>query len=198
MISGIYEIKNEVNGKRYIGQASNLPRRIKDHKSKLRVNKHHNSHLQASWNKYTEKIFTFEVLEYCELQYLTIKEQEWIDKFPSTLLYNIGAVETPMLGKRHSEEALNKMRVPKSEEHKQKISNALKGKKHSATHSKRSGRAKKKAVVMVSTGIEFESISQAALFMGVHRFNLGAHLAGKYKTCKGEVFKFKNSLTMSK
>lgn len=56
----IYEIKNTINGKRYIGQSqptNNI--RLNNHRYALRCGTHSNSHLQSAWNKYGEKVFVW-------------------------------------------------------------------------------------------------------------------------------------------
>lgn len=53
----IYKIINKVTNEKYVGQTTNFSRRIEDHLSKLRNNKHINPKLQASWNKYGEENF---------------------------------------------------------------------------------------------------------------------------------------------
>lgn len=58
----IYKIENTVNGKCYVGQTGNWKKRNQYHLSYLKRNKHHNQHLQSSWNKYGESAFTFTVL----------------------------------------------------------------------------------------------------------------------------------------
>ena len=50
--SGIYQIKNLVNEKIYVGSAINLYQRKCEHFSDLRKNIHDNPHLQSSYNKY--------------------------------------------------------------------------------------------------------------------------------------------------
>ena len=65
MTSGIYEIVNVVNGHRYIGQSSNIPRRWNNHLSCLSRGKSKNPHLQRSWNKYGRDAFSFSVLGEC-------------------------------------------------------------------------------------------------------------------------------------
>lgn len=49
--SGIYEIVNTINGKRYVGSAVSLKRRWVDHRRDLRAGKHHSRHLQNAWAK---------------------------------------------------------------------------------------------------------------------------------------------------
>lgn len=56
-ITGIYKITNSINNKIYIGSAINIYRRFVTHNHLLRNNKHFNSHLQSSWNKYKSENF---------------------------------------------------------------------------------------------------------------------------------------------
>ena len=63
MKSGIYIITNIVNGKSYIGSSLDYLQRIRQHKYSLRKGTHYNNHLQSSFNKYTERNFTFNLLE---------------------------------------------------------------------------------------------------------------------------------------
>lgn len=80
-MTGIYMIKNIYTEKVYIGQAINIESRWKTHRYMLRNNKHENSHLQHSWNKYGEKSFIFSIIEECENEQLTEREQYWIDYY---------------------------------------------------------------------------------------------------------------------
>lgn len=54
-LSGVYEIRNTLNNKRYIGSSINIYRRWRDHKRMLNLSVHPNKHLQSAWNKYGEK-----------------------------------------------------------------------------------------------------------------------------------------------
>lgn len=61
----IYKIENLLNGKVYVGQTSNNPKvREYNHFKELSRNKHKNTHLQNSFNKYGESNFKFTVLNY--------------------------------------------------------------------------------------------------------------------------------------
>lgn len=77
-MTGIYCIENQKNGKKYIGQAVDIERRFKLHKSKLRNGKHSNEHLQRAWNKYGEPAFLFYVIELCDKSSLSEKEIYYI------------------------------------------------------------------------------------------------------------------------
>lgn len=80
MTSGIYEIRNIVNGKSYVGRSINLSKRLNDHLIYLRKGCHPNQHLQNSWNKYGSEQFEFNVLEHCEEFKLIKLEQSYLDK----------------------------------------------------------------------------------------------------------------------
>ena len=77
----IYKIINNITKEKYVGQTTNFSRRIFDHLSKLRLNKHPNPKLQASWNKYGEDNFSIEKILYnLTKEELDNKEIEEIEK----------------------------------------------------------------------------------------------------------------------
>lgn len=80
-MSGVYQIYNIVNGKRYIGSSIHIEQRFKEHIRNLRANKHVNAHLQSAWNKYGEHSFVFEEVELCEPDQCLKVEQEYIDYY---------------------------------------------------------------------------------------------------------------------
>lgn len=84
MISGIYSITNNTNGKVYIGQSEDIEDRLRKHKSALKGNYHVNSHLQSSWNKYGEDSFTFKLVKSCKLRYLDRFEKLIINIYDAT------------------------------------------------------------------------------------------------------------------
>ena len=84
---GIYCIQNISNNKRYIGSSKNMYQRLLKHFALLRHNKHENIILQQSWNKHGEEVFDWYILEYCEENKLTEREQHYIDFFKTE--YNI-------------------------------------------------------------------------------------------------------------
>ena len=116
--SGIYIIFNNLNGKLYIGSAINLDKRIKQHIKELNNNHHDNDHLQKAWNLYQSNNFIFGILSFCPKDKLIEKEQWFIDFFGMENLYNIAPIAGSTLG----------IKLIFSDEHKQKISLALKNK----------------------------------------------------------------------
>lgn len=109
--SGIYEIVNCTNGKRYIGSAINLKARWSRHKSALRSGKHHCAPLLAAWQKYGEDRFHFAVIEHCQKDDLITREQFFIDKLdPEYNASKIAGFRT-FLGRKHSPETIAKMRA---------------------------------------------------------------------------------------
>ena len=99
--SGVYEIRNQMNGKRYIGRSVNLQQRQKVHLSGLHHNTHHNCHLQAAFNKYGESAFAFSVLEYVEeVSQLIPREQHFLDIMMPE--YNIASIAGSYRGRERN------------------------------------------------------------------------------------------------
>jgi len=105
--SAIYKITNKVSGKFYIGSTNHISRRWIHHRSLLRNKKHHNKHLQHSYNKHGIENFIFEVLEEVAEENLITREQELLDTLKpfGDKGYNISKVAgSPMAGMDHTEE----------------------------------------------------------------------------------------------
>lgn len=80
-ISGIYQIRNTIDNKRYIGSAVDFKTRWQRHKRDLRRGKHHSILLQRAWDKYSEEKFAFEILENTKnsVKQLIKSEQRYFD-----------------------------------------------------------------------------------------------------------------------
>ena len=96
--SGIYQIRNLVDNKLYIGSANNLYRRKNNqHLYELRKNIHCNNKLQNAFNDFGEQNFIFEIIEFVEDEDKLLKiEQYWMDRF--NVVKN-GYNKTPIAGK---------------------------------------------------------------------------------------------------
>lgn len=84
--SGIYCIT--INSKQYIGSSINIKKRLIQHKSDLKNNKHCNPYLQNAFNKYNEFIVEYlELLDSVSIEKLVEREKYWIVK--NKAIYNI-------------------------------------------------------------------------------------------------------------
>ena len=98
-ISGIYLIRNMINGKCYVGSSINIATRWDNHRYHLRTGTHRNIHLQRAWNEYTEAAFEFTVIEPCIEAVLLIREDVWMTYHHSTdraFGYNLATAERHM------------------------------------------------------------------------------------------------------
>lgn len=85
-MTGIYGIKNKINGKIYIGQSINIPRRWGDHKKRSGSNLKENQDniLYKAIRKYGLENFDFIIIEECNKEKLDEREIYWIKKHNST------------------------------------------------------------------------------------------------------------------
>lgn len=86
---GVYQIKNLVSGKIFIGSSKNLPGKINSQKFQLNLGSHMNEELQKDYTKLGEVNFLFEVLDYLEpkedstydyTEDLDVLKEMWIEK----------------------------------------------------------------------------------------------------------------------
>lgn len=84
---GVYEIRNLVNEKVFLGSSMNLDGIINRHKFELKMRSHTNKDLQKDWNEFGEENFTFEILEEIEQREgldlekeLDFLENLWLEK----------------------------------------------------------------------------------------------------------------------
>lgn len=117
----IYKIINIINKKFYIGSTEDYIRRKQNHKYNLRHNCHPNQYLQSSFNKYSEKNFIFEIIEYCEIENLINKEQYYLDLYQTynnKIGYNLSPTADRTSGVICSEETKSKIGKANKERYK--------------------------------------------------------------------------------
>ena len=141
--TGIYQIVDLANGKRYIGSSVHLKNRKRIHFFHLSENKHHNQYLQKAYNKYDKENFEFEILLYCSKKDLIFYEQRAINAYCFKDIYNIREKAESNLGFKHTKESKGKIseavsgekhplygkKIIFSEEHKENMRKSSKGKK---------------------------------------------------------------------
>ena len=185
MSSGIYEIRNTLNGHVYIGSAVDIDRRWKNHISDLRNNKHHSGHLQNAFNKYGRPAFVFSVVELCSPEILIEREQYYLDSQRPE--YNISPTAGRPLGIKRSKETIQKMSKANTgkpgwwtgktlyPETKKKLSEMLKGntrhkgKKHSE-----------------ETRQKISSSHKGVALSEEHRINIGKAIKGKTRSLESK------------
>lgn len=121
----IYRITNMENGHYYVGSAESFARREWSHKYELRKGTHKNPRLQAAWNKYGEEMFVFEVLE-------TVPEG--VTAFEVENKYLAECVGKPDCYNINTNAFVPRLGVMLSDEAKQNISRARKGKHAGQNH----------------------------------------------------------------
>ncbi len=86
---GVFQVKNLVNGKCFIGSAPDVDAKLNGQYAELKLGSHRNKALLQDWNTYGPDNFTFEVLEYLEprndphytsREELATIENIWLDK----------------------------------------------------------------------------------------------------------------------
>jgi group I intron endonuclease len=108
MESGIYKIESKYNPDHiYIGSAVNIKTRWNVHLHLLRNNKHANKKLQNHFNKYSESDLVFIIIEPCFPEFLTIREQYYIDTLNP--YFNILSIAGSWLNYHHTKESREKM-----------------------------------------------------------------------------------------
>lgn len=162
-ICGIYCITNKINGKKYIGQSVDIYRRWAQEKKMKRLNEH----LLRSMQKYGVDNFDFQILQECSPEDLNALEVKYVELYKTTL---------PQFGYNKTtggDSEFHRTFRPMSQEQKDKISKANKGRKPSKEeieHLKQANidRSKSmKPVFCYETNQVYESCANAARTLGL-------------------------------
>jgi group I intron endonuclease len=164
--SGVYQIRNVINNKRYVGSSIDVEERWAKHKWLLKKGRHSNIHLQRAWNKDGESSFEFSAIEFVNKEELITKEQYYTDLWRPEYAIRKECV-TSSLGCKHSVET------------KQKISNAFIGKSLSDETKRRMSIAK----------LGCTAWNKGKMLAEGHRQNISKSLVGNTRTL-GKRFTF--------
>jgi group I intron endonuclease len=192
---GIYKITNTVNNKIYIGCASNIRTRVNGHLYDLRRNMHSNSYLQKSWNKYGESIFVFKTHELCDIKDLHMREHFWVttlDCLNKLIGYNLKPTD-PNGCSIHSEETKEKLRQANkgkkpsalciqklkertiSPEHKEIMRKSREHIDFKKLHREKRG----KKIIDNATGIIYSSLAEVCDLLNITKGSMSRKLLGK-------------------
>lgn len=196
--SGIYEIVNIINEKRYIGLASNLNSRKQGHIYDLRRGKHGNPYLQNAWNKYGESSFIFRCLEECSKENLYKREDYWVKVLMTTndyYGYNIretnpdGYVIVSQETRNKISNTHKKIGIRPSQlciDNRKKVKMSEEGRAKQIMSVKRIdfnqvNKPKRKKIINTLTGHVYESLKIASENINMSKSNLSRILLGKRK-----------------
>lgn len=136
LTTGIYEIRNTINGKRYIGSAVDFGNRWRQHVQSLIRGDHHCRVLQRAWLRYTPRAFQFNKLLACSKENLIMYEQICMDALKPE--YNCAPKAGSQLGYRHSDESRKRMSASRAKDF-----SPMTGKKHTEATKARIAAAKR-------------------------------------------------------
>lgn len=135
MRSGIYLLRNNINGKVYIGQSKNIEKRLRRHELSIKYN-YIKTYIKNAIKEYGWINFEKMVLEYCDTSLLNEREKRWIKLYNcanNEIGYNLTlggqdgfngikmsderklnkpkliGNKTSMFGKKHSDKTIKKM-----------------------------------------------------------------------------------------
>ncbi len=140
--TGIYCFENLINGKKYVGQAHNIERRIYEHEYYLRKGNDKSVALQRAVNKYGLENFKTSIVEKCPRESMSEREIYWISFYKSNNKnygYNLSSGgEKGLFGYKFGDDFGKKVSIAKkamnwhpSQEQKDKVSLFHKGRKRS-------------------------------------------------------------------
>lgn len=186
--TGIYKITCLANNKIYVGSAcgsKSIPRkkngfyrRWNEHIKDLEANRHRNKHLQYAWNLYKKETFSFEIIEFCSLEEAKIREEYYITLYKSA----------------NHEYGFNMLNghlanyAKFTQEHKQKIAIALKGRKRPLEIVKKWSNKVQQIDENQQVIAEYYSMSEASRKTGIMRQDIGQACIGKKMQKAGGYF----------
>lgn len=172
-MTGIYKIESQFKPERiYVGSAVNITERWRHHLNELKLTKHHSLKLQRHYNKYGQSDLLFSIIIECEKEDLITIEQSFLDSYKP--YFNTCKIAGNTLGVKYSEESKQKMRRPKSEEHKEKLRKSRLGKKATDSTKKKMSDSQK-LVINRNKGKKYGPQSKE------HRDKIGAARKAAYK-----------------
>lgn len=234
----IYKIENDITRKVYIGSTINPESRMLHHFAALRAGKHHSIHLQRSFDKYGEEHFHFSVIDECDADDRLQVEQRYLDELKpfDEKSYNVSPIATncvlcgekngmwgrrgednPNFGRKHTDEAKEKMSKNSHLRHRTPEENAkisktkrekfargelvpwIKGKHLSEEQKKYFSEIHKKPIVCydLSTGAfvnEYLSRLEAEEETGISKSSISSVCQRRVKSTGGFIWRFKDDV----
>lgn len=137
---GVYEIRNTLNGHRYIGSTVDYKERIQIHQHQLQEGTHHCTYLQNAWNKYGEDTFTFSMLVMAPRKMIRKIEQMFLDN-PDLYKYNINMKASGGRNKGYHHTQKTRRKMSRIANEKDRIPSGTKGMKKTPAQLRRMSEA---------------------------------------------------------
>lgn len=180
--SGIYIIRNSVNGKVYVGSASRFSKRFRAHKTSLIRGSHHSPLLQRFVNKYGMEALRFELLALCDVASLIEQEQVFIDSRRSHEIehgFNCCPVAGSSLGVKQSAETRAKVSAAQTPERRLKQSIRAKAWRATPEQKAKNAAASKGHLHTAETKAKISLVQKGRQFSEEHRARLVAANTGR-------------------
>lgn len=188
----VYAHTLKSDGRKYIGQTNDIHARWKPSAYKTCV-KFYNAIQEYGWENFTHEI----LYDNLTLEEANQLEEQLIAQYDT--INNGFNLDSGGLNHLHSQETKQKMSdtrkgVPKSEEHKKAISEALKKYQRTPEHNRNNQLAQhRKEVQCIETGIIYESLADAERKTGILGETISRNCRGKQKSASGYHWRFINA-----
>lgn len=182
---GIYQLRNTVNGKCYIGQSRDIAHRRNCHMYDLKNGIHKNAELQADYDAGDRIVY--EIICECRSDDLNGLERYFIQlRRGESGVYNISPGVSESGGNIQAESSKKKMSESK------KGNTAMVGRRLSNEWRKHLSEAQphRKRIECIDTGEVFESFAEAARKTGLDRTKIVSVCTGKRKSTGGMRFRY--------
>ena len=189
----VYKHTLKETGQVYIGQTNNIKNRWKPSAYKNCI-KFYNAIQKYGWDNFEHEILANELTleEANELETKFIIEYDSINNG-----FNLNTGGDNKLASQKTKEKMSKTRkgIPKSEQHKQAISEALTGYKQTEEHKKHNRKAQhRKSVECIETSEKYDSLAEAERQTGILGETISRQIRGIQKTTQGLHWRFINDI----
>lgn len=185
----VYVHTLKFDGRKYIGQTNDIHARWKPSAYKT-CTKFYRAIQEYGWENFTHEV----LYDNLTLEEANQLEEQLIAQYDT--INNGFNLDFGGLNHLHSQETKQKMSdirkgIPKSEEHKKAISEALKKYKRTSEHNRNNQLAQhRKEVQCLETGIIYESLADAERKTGILKETISRNCRGKQKSASGYHWRF--------
>jgi group I intron endonuclease len=188
----VYQIKNIINGKMYVGSSIDVHQRWNSHKNRLKRGTHSNYLLQEEYNSYGEHAFEYSILEEVyDKSIILEREQYWMDNTKCCNVgYNIFRYAGSAKGQIHSNDTKSKIGKANTGE-----GNGFFGKTHSNEY-KQSIKKRQTGSSNIKAKLSEELVAHIK-YLAINEIMKPKDITRKYGVNKVRISSIKNNRTWS-